>query len=54
MKNWNWALFVVVLCIAEIGAIGNDSVDSIAQQLIFGLIMGVIFGIPLAYLTREK
>jgi hypothetical protein len=52
-ENWNWMLFLVVICTAEIGALSNANIESISDALLIGLIPGLVFGLPLAILTRK-
>lgn len=53
IKKWNWSLFVVIFCTAEIGALTNKSCESIGSALLFGLIMGIVIGLPMAILTKH-
>jgi hypothetical protein len=53
IKKWNWMLFLVVICTAEIGALSNTNIESIGDALLIGLIPGLVFGLPLAILTRK-
>lgn len=53
VKKWNWTLFVVIICTAEMGAMGNKNIESISSAFLFGLISGAILGIPLAILTKD-
>lgn len=46
-------LFLVVICTAEIGALSNANIESISDALLIGLIPGLVFGLPLAILTRK-
>lgn len=46
-------LFLVVICTAEIGALSNTNIESIGDALLIGLIPGLVFGLPLAILTRK-
>jgi len=53
IKKWNWTLFVVVLCIFEISALTNTSITNTSAALLFGLIAAVLFGLPMAILTKD-
>ncbi len=53
MKNWNWTFFIIIFCTAMLGAMSNESVKSIMDALLLGSILGVIAGLPMAYLTRK-
>jgi len=53
IKKWNWSLFVVVLCLSEIGALTNKSFKNVDEALIIGLIFAILLGIPMAILTRD-
>ena len=53
MKKWNWTLFLVIICTAEMGAMGNKNIESISSAFLFGLIAGTILGLPLAILTKD-
>ena len=53
IKKINWSLFLVVICTAEIGAMGNDSFKSISSAFLFGLLAGTIIGLPLAIITKD-
>lgn len=52
-KKWNWTLFFVVLCTAEIGAMANENIESIGGSFLFGLIAGTILGLPMAIITKN-
>lgn len=53
IKKWNWTLFLVIICVAEMGAMGNKNIESISSAFLFGLIAGTILGLPLAILTKD-
>lgn len=53
IKKWNWALFLVIICTAEMGAMGNKNIESISSAFLFGLVAGTILGLPLAILTKD-
>lgn len=53
MKKWNWTLFVVIICTAEMGAMGNKNIESISSAFLFGLVAGTILGLPMAILTKD-
>lgn len=52
-KKWNWGFFFVTICVCELGALGNKSIESTVEALIFGLAVGIIIGLPGAILTRD-
>jgi hypothetical protein len=54
IKKWNGALFIVVFCTCLIGGLLNKSFVKIEEGLLFGAICGLIFGIPMAILTRDE
>ena len=53
IKKWNWTLFLVIICTAEMGAMGNKNIESISSAFLFGLIAGTVLGLPLAILTKD-
>ena len=53
IKKWNWTLFLVIICTAEMGAMGNKNIESISTAFLFGLVAGTILGLPLAILTKD-
>ena len=53
MKRWNWSLLLVIICVSEIGALQNMNFNNLLNALLFGLIAGIIIGLPFAILTRE-
>lgn len=53
IKKWNWTLFLVIICTAEMGAMGNKNIESIGNAFLFGLVAGTILGLPLAILTED-
>jgi hypothetical protein len=53
IKKWNWTLFLVIICTAEMGAMGNKNIESISTAFLFGLAAGTILGLPLAILTKD-
>lgn len=53
IKKWNWPLFVVIICTAEVGAMGNKNIESYGNAFLFGLVAGTILGLPLAILTKD-
>jgi energy-converting hydrogenase Eha subunit H len=53
IKKWNWTLFLVIICTAEMGAMGNKNIESISSAFLFGLVAGTILGLPLAILTKD-
>ena len=53
IKKWNWTIYFVMVCLGVAGAMANKTIPSITEALIFGLIVGNIFGLLFAYGTRE-
>ena len=54
LRKWNWSAFVFILCVAELGALSNKTIESTSSALLFGLIMGVTFGIPIAWMSKDN
>lgn len=53
MKKWNWTLGLVVFCMSFFGSLANPNYTSISDALIVGGIMGVIFGIIMAWMFKD-
>jgi predicted ABC-type sugar transport system permease subunit len=53
MKKWNWSLFLIILCVGNIGALSNKNFETIPIALLFGTAFGLVFGLLMAYITRE-
>lgn len=54
MKKWNWSGFVVTMLICLMGAMGNKSCKSLGDAFLLGIIGGVVFGLPIAILTKDQ
>ncbi len=54
LKRWNWTIFFACLAIGVLGGIQNDSTPDFKTGLIFGLFMGSLIGIILAFVTKEE
>lgn len=52
MKDWNWELFAVIICITTIGTLMNDSIETICNALLIGVTIGFVIGLPMAYFTK--
>ena len=53
LSRWNWSLFFVILCMSFAGGLSNKNCARISDSLILGLIGGILFGLPMAILTKE-
>lgn len=54
VKNWNWGSFLFILLIGLLGALSNKNIPSTIDAIIFGLIIGVVVGLPIAYEGRKQ
>ena len=54
IKNWNWSGFLFILILCELGALSNKSIKNTNEALLFGLIVGIIVGIPIAIISKEN
>jgi hypothetical protein len=54
IKKWNWSLFFVIICVSEIGTLLNKNIEAISEALLVGLITGIVFGLPIAIITRSR
>lgn len=53
MKKWNWALFVVIICVCCIGALGNKNTPDIKSAFILASVFGIPLGLFMAWLTKD-
>lgn len=54
IKQWNWTLFILIICISEMGALGNKNMETVSSALLFGLVAGIILGLPFAIITKDN
>ena len=53
IKKWNWTIFFIAVCVAEIGAISNKNIENIGLALFIGLLCGIVFGLPMAIMSKQ-
>lgn len=54
LKKWNWNIFWTVFAIACLGATSNDTIHTLADGVILAVGATLIFGLPMAYITRNE
>ena len=54
IKKWNWSGFIFVMLICLMGAMSNKNCKTIGEAFILGIIGGVLFGLPIAIITKDK
>lgn len=53
LKKWNWKLFFILLCGGTLAGASNANFSDIRVGAVFGLLVGIVFGIPMAYMTKK-
>lgn len=54
MKKWNWSLFLVIACLSYAGSLMNKNNVAIMDAFVIGSVFTIIFGLPLAYITKDE
>jgi len=54
IKKWNWTVFVVCMSGAMIGSLSNHNMRCTNDAILFGLLGGLLVGLPAAFFTRDE
>lgn len=54
MRKWNWSIFFVIILVSCIGALGNKSISTVLECLLFALCFGIPIGLLWAWMSKKE